>query len=395
MPAAVFKLNPNSIGSRCGGFRTGAVLCLLLCVAAGGTGCSRFRHQQHATVYVSAQRVYLRNRVAPVSTRVAEVFNGQKLEVLEFGRRFLKVKTAKNEVGWIYERAVIDAKTFAAFQELAQQHREDPVVAKGTTRDEIYLHVMPGREAERFYLLPGNAKVDMLERALAPRQPVLGHAKVPKPAKTGKKGAQGQPEAVPAEPEPVMEDWWLVRDAQGQTGWLLGSHVDADVPFDIGIYSEGQQMVGAYVLDKVNDPASTAPNHDVPEYVAVLEPPKAGLAFDFDQVRVFTWSLRHHRYETAFRLRPIEGYLPVRVSREPVAGGSAPVFSFEIANGDARVTDAATGISRPAQMRTIRYQMVGHRVTRIGPDLAPIPLMHSTEKKAVKKKAWSGRRKGR
>jgi SH3-like domain-containing protein len=388
-----------------------AVALLLVCFLAFSSGCSHFRHERHDTVYVSARQMYLHDRVAAVSNRVAEVTNGQPLEVLEQSRRFLKVKTEKNEIGWIEERAVIDGKTFQAFDQLGVQHRQDPVVASGTLRDEIYLHLTPGREAERFYLLGANSKVQLLARASIPRA-MPGTGQFPRPlvlksgptAKTSnprsdskpavKSAAPGSTARIPGQPDavqPILEDWWLVRDDQGRAGWLLAGRMDVDVPDEIAAYAEGQRYVGAYVLNKVVDKAASTPNHEIPQYVTVLSPIKAGLPFDFDQVRVFTWSIRHHRYETAFRLHPIQGYLPVRVT--PASTGGAPTFSFLIANGPDMTTDPATGITRPASPRTITFRMDDTRAVRTGPDLGPIPFSHQPESKPKSAKAWKRNRR--
>ncbi|MGD1105418.1 MAG: SH3 domain-containing protein [Terracidiphilus sp.] len=355
-------------------------------------------------VYVSIRTTYLHDRVAPVSNRVCEVVNGQPLEVLEHGKRFLKVRTDKKEIGWIEERAVIDEKTFDGFAQLSLQHKDDPAAATATLRDDLAMHLLPGRETPRFYLLAANAKVQLLARASALKNPAETLAVVLPPARTAKPGEAGKappaanaktaapPNAAGAEPAvppvmpPLMEDWWLARDAEGRVGWLLASRLDVDVPLDVAQYAEGQRIVGAWVLTKVTDSEADTADHQVPEYLTVLDPLESGLPFDFNEVRVFTWSIKHHRYETAFRLHPIQGYLPVRVFMQNTAKGNVPAFSFQIAGSSDIRTDAATGITRPVTARTINYDMIDTRVQRMGPDMAPLPIMHEPgEKKPAAK----------
>ena len=211
---------------------------------------------------------------------------------------------------------IIDGDLYDAFAKLAEQHKDDPVIATAVLRDDIYLHIAPGRKTDHFVLLPANAKLQLLTRASVPKvalpgmepaevKPATPSAQAVTPGKTPASPTGTQPSAktaapaakpVPAVPlpgqfepaPPVMEDWWLVRDGQGHVGWLLAGRIDVEVPDEVGQYAEGQRIVGAYVLTKITDPDSAAPNHEVPEYVMVLEPPKAGLPYDFDQVRVFT-----------------------------------------------------------------------------------------------------------
>jgi hypothetical protein len=386
-----------------------------LCLLALPIGCNRFHHEQHDTVWVTVRQMYLHDRVAAVSNRVAEVTNGQQLEVLEHGRRFLKVKTQKNEIGWIEEHAVIDAKTHDEFDQIAVTHKQDPVVATAVIRDDIYMHLRPGRDTDKFYLLPANTKVQLLARAsvlkssgpaqphpiAVPKQvPTAPSAAAKTPAPKAPASALAKP-ALPSGPTftppevvpPPMEDWWLVRDPQGHAGWLLSSRLDVDVPDEIGIYAEGQRIVGAYVLTKVSDSEASTPDHTVPVYLTVMGPPKAGLPFDFDQVRLFTWSIKRHRYETGFRLHPIEGYLPVTVGMQQTPAGSQPVFSFQIANGTNVTMDPATGISRPASLRTIHYLLNDTQAKRIGPDMEPIPITHSADEKQKGEKSAKGAKK--
>ena len=173
---------------------------------------------------------------------------------------------------------------------------------------------------------------------------------------------------LPADPAVPMEDWWLVRDSHGQVGWMLSRRLDVDVPDEIAGYSEGQKIVGAYVLTKVYDPESSLPGKLVPEYVSVTNAYKDGLPYDFDQVRVFTWNVKKHRYETAYRQRNLEGYLPVAVSQKKnLQGQPVPEFSITVATSDAVAVDPRTGAARPAQTDVLNYQLESGMVKRVVP----------------------------
>lgn len=372
--------NPSLSLLRCK-FRA-ALPAFLSLVFVYACGCGHLQHKAPPDmVYVSARgNLYLHDRVAVVSNRVAEVENGDPLQVIERAGRFLRVKTAKGEVGWIEQSGVVDNTVYDQFAQLADANKMDPIVATGTLDDELYMHVLPGRMTQHFYLEPANTGVELLARASASKSPVQNAAPIAKPAKAAAPAVPGLPQ-----PEPVvMEDWWLARDSRGRTGWLLSSRIYVNVPDDIAQYAEGQQIVGSYVIKKVLDPDSDFPNHLAPEYLTLEAPLESGQPFDYNEVRVFTWSLRHHRYETAFRLRPIAGFLPVTTGTTNVPKiGEVPAFSFVIADNDNVVTDAATGITRPAAARTLHYEMIDTVVKRMGPDMAPIPLLdHGAKRKA-------------
>lgn len=333
----------------------GALLALLPVL-----GCGRFvPHAPVESVYVVAENASLIDRVAPVNNRVAEVANGQRLQVLEHGRRFLKVKTDHGEVGWIEEHEVIDQKTCDDFAQLAKEHAQDPVVATGTLREEYWLHEAPGRQTDRFYLLPADAKLQLLERASVPKP----KSAQPVPVPLQQAADHGKPASPPP---PQLEDYWLVRDGSGHVGWVRSRALDEDVPDAIAGLGEGQKIVGAYVLRTVDDPDANVPGNQVPEYVVVLAPWKDGLPFDFDQVRVFTWNVRKHRYETAYRQRNLVGYLPVTVSQQTFGKQQEPVFSYRVATGDAVALDPATGTVKPADTLTESFHMEGVIVRPIG-----------------------------
>jgi SH3-like domain-containing protein len=380
--------------------RFAAVVALSGCVAIGMGGCSRLRPKPAAEyVYVTAKQTFLRDRVAAVSNRTATVENGERLQVLEHGRRFFRVQTANGDQGWIDEKVVATQEVFNQFEALNQAHKGDSVVASAVVRDEVYMHAKPGRDTERFYRLAEGEKLKLLMRATLPKPlpPGTRVAKtMPPPGKPAKPGVVAADVAAP----PVMEDWWLVRDSKGDTGWLFSRMMDVDAPDSIVRYSEGQRIVGAYVLTTVNDPEAEQDNKEIPVYVTVMSPYKAGLTYDFDQVRVFTWNIKKHRYETGFRDRNIEGYLPVTVKmaadpygKSPAATTPAPTFSYKVLSVEAGpvVPDPMTGAITPGKTILKTYRLEGNVVRRImapgtptGDEARPGP---TAEKKKVAAKA--------
>ena len=327
--------------------------------------------------------------------------------MLEHGRRFLRVQTEKGEQGWIDEKAVASQDIFDQFETLKQEHKADPTVASAVVRDEVYMHSKPGRDTERFFRLSEGEKLKLLARATLPKpippgmRPVKPVAPAPSAsanAAAPKAGAsKATAPATPAvEEPPAMEDWWLVRDSKGNTGWLLSRMMDVDAPDALTRYSEGQRMVGAYILTTVNDPEAEQENKDIPVYVTVLSPYKAGLPYDFDQVRVFTWNVKKHRYETGFREHNIEGYLPVEVKKaadpygkSPTAATPAPTFTYRVLSDEAGpvIPDPVTGAIVPGKTVEKTYRLEGNLVRRILQPGTQAPGEAHVEPVSEKKKA--------
>ena len=140
-----------------------------------------------------------------------------------------------------------------------------------------------------------------------------------------------------------MEDWWLVRDSQGHVGWVLGRLIDLDVPLEVAQYAEGQRIVGCFPLNEVRDG-----DNKVPQYLMLLSEPKDGLPFDYNQARVFTWNVRRHRYETAYRERGLNGILPVTISHENFdKEGDLPTFTLHVKDGSGNMIERKYKMNTP------------------------------------------------
>jgi SH3-like domain-containing protein len=313
--------------------RTPALVFLLLVMVL--CGCNRGRGRSREIAYVSAPQVIVRDQVATVYNKVAVVKNAERLEVLDRDRRFVKVRTANGEEGWVEQRYLVTQQVFDAFQKLAKDEERDPVQTVAITRNDTNLHITPERSSDHLYQLSQGTKVSLWKRTTSEK--VLPGAQPVKASADGKTA-----------PLPVMEDWWLIHDPLGHVGWVLGRMLDVDVPIEIAQYAEGQRIVASLVLNEVTDG-----DKKVPQYLMLLSEPKDGQPFDFNQMRVFTWNVKRHRYETAYRERNLKGSLPATMGQENFdKEGMLPVFTIHVTD-DGKLVERKYKLNTPIVRRVL------------------------------------------
>jgi SH3-like domain-containing protein len=310
-------------------------LLLLTAAVALQAGCGRGRRVQEIA-YVSAPQAILRDQVAAVYNKAGVVRNAERVQVLDRDRRFARVRTKSGAEGWMEQRYLVTQKVYDSCQKLTQQEQNSPVQAAGITRTDTNIHLDPARDADHLYQLSQGAKVSILKRASSEK--ILPGA----PAKAA--NVNSSKPVMPA-----MEDWWLIRDTQGHAGWVLAKMVDLDVPLEISQYDEGQRVIAFFPLDEVPDG-----DQKVPQYLVVYSESKEGLPFDYNQARVFTWNLKRHRYETAYRERNLNGMLPVTVSQENFEKeGTLPVFVLRVNDESGNTQERKYKLNTPIVRRVL------------------------------------------
>ena len=91
-----------------------------------------------------------------------------------------------------------------------------------------------------------------------------------------------------------------------------------------------------------------------PQYLVLFTENKDGMPFDYNQVRVFTWNVRKHRYETAYRERNLNGVLPVTVSHETFdKEGDLPVFVVRVKDDAGNLTERKYKLNTPIVRRVL------------------------------------------
>ena len=382
------------------------LLCLLAFVAVGcrsGPG----RAPVIGEAFVGPATLNLREEISLRSKTVATVKHGERLEILQRRRRFLLVRAPHGQEGWTDNRQVLSPAQMADLRQLSERARKLASHGKATVFDVLNMHTEAHRLSPSFYQLKEGDFVDVVGHRLTPRtgtRPPGEELQKPPapPRRTGKptaprrkSGGKLPPPPMPTPPPPpanwielskthlppvppepetksgtkpapavAMEDWSLVRDKDGRAGWVLTRNLRMAIPDEVAQYAEGHRITSYFSLGEVRDGDAVKQNW---LWTTIA---KGGERYEFDSFRVFVWSLRRHRYETAYIERNVTGYFPVEVHTVTVGSrkGSydSPGFSVIIDNQDGQ-----------PEKRTYAFQ--GYRVALV----SKVPYKPEPEEMAV------------
>jgi SH3-like domain-containing protein len=244
----------------------------------------------HATVVARNASVRIRN--SSTSRTLVTLNVGDKVDVLERQDNWYRIRQGTQLQGWMEESTIVTNNTLARVSEMATESQSQRPQNTGALRDDANLRLDPGRSTSIIRRLDSGTKLEVLERVTTPR-----------PGSDSSK------------------DMWLkVRITPTEVGWVYAGLVDFDIPFEIAQYSEGYAYSAVKIVNQVQDPVAG------PIHWYVVGEKRSGIEsdLDFNGLRVFTWNLKLHRFETAYRLRGIRGVYPLEVGQ---ASGN-PTFRY-------------------------------------------------------------------
>jgi hypothetical protein len=386
--------------------RHGLLLAALLVTALllAGCGSASSGDPTVGTAYAGPAALVLRKDLGAHAPAVATVHHGDRLDVVDTHRRFVKVRTSAGVEGWTDATLLLSQQQMDDLRRLAQSAAKLPSEGAATAFDPLNVHVEPYRQSPSFYQIPEGGTVDVIGHRVTPRirppQPVPKASMFRRTA-SRKTGAKENPSGavrfpLPAPPKPpanwidlsrprvsdlpgyqpppppastasASDDWNLVRTRDGRTGWALSRMLYMAIPDEVAQYAEGHRITAYLPLGEVHDRRSGdkqvngKPGSDTKfnwlwtTASANVEP------YEFDSFRVFVWSIKHHRYETAYIERNVKGHFPVET--ETLPGQDQKAFSL-IVEDDA------------GQLCKQTYAFSGFRVRRISsvPYQPPPPL---------------------
>jgi hypothetical protein len=289
------------------------------------------------TAYAGPETLKLHKEIDSKSATVTTVHHGDKLDIVGQRRRWYKVRTAAGIEGWTSDRDLFDTAQIERLRALARETAGLPSQGIATTFTALNVHTEPSRQSPGFVQVKEHEKVDVIAHRVAPRAAAAPKRELvpprPRPEKkAGREKASKIPSPpAPAAPEPPADwaelserheqhepppdagsaapvpadDWTLIRTESGESGWVLTNGLYLAIPDEVAQYAEGHRITSYFSLGKIQDGGE---KKDIWLWTTSEQ---LGEDRDFDGYRVFVWSLRRHRYETAYIQRRERGFFPV------------------------------------------------------------------------------------
>ena len=241
-----------------------------------------------ATVVAKNASLRLRNSSTSRTLRVLDT--GEKVDVLERQENWYRVRYGPDVQGWMEESTVVTNGMKGRIQELVTASQNQEPQNTGIIRRAVNARLEPGRSTEIIHKYESGTKVEILDRVTLPRPGT----------------------------ESSHDIWLKVRPAPTAVGWILSAGLEFDIPGDISQYSEEYTYAAVKVINRVQDPIAGQVNW----YLIGERRPSHDPNVDFEGIRIFTWNMKKHRYETAFRLKGLRGVYPLEVGQD----GPNPTF---------------------------------------------------------------------
>ncbi len=309
--------------------------------------------------YVGPATLNLRKDLGSRSSVSATAHHGEKLVVLETRRRLVRVRTSAGVEGWTDFNLLLSEQQMDDLRKLAESAKKLPSQGVATVYEPLNIHAEPSRQSPSFFQLAEGGKVDVIGHRVSLQHPPSPPRTPARRVSASKKKSAGKPKEpfllpLPSPPPvpknleelsrprlsdldgyetkqaapPALDDWALVRTQNGDVGWALARMLVMAIPDEVAQYAEGKRITAYLPLGEVHDKEKdvTKPNWLWTTASASHVP------YEFDSFRVFVWSLKHHRYETAYIERNVKGYYPVATLDLP--GSEEKGFSVVIEDKD-------------------------------------------------------------
>lgn len=165
-----------------------------------------------------------------------------------------------------------------------------------------------------------------------PPAPPANWVELSRPRAADLSGEPSPATASPAAAQPPSDDWYLVRTRDGKAGWVLARQISLSIPDEVAQYAEGHVITGYLSLGKTG--AKDKENEK--DNWLWTTTSSGAQAYDFDSFRVFVWSTKKSRYETAYIERNVKGRYPIE-SAQSAPGGESARFSLVAEEKDGQV----------------------------------------------------------